>query len=374
MPRDPRTFAGSAAPRPGPAAGDADAIRRTWAAHPRIPLSLKAATAAGAAWLLVQPFGGLVDHYTYYAPFGAVVAVSSTVARSLRSTAQAAGAIAMGGATALAVRELPLPEVVALALVVATGTGLAGWHRLGAMGSWVPVSALFILILGDRDPSRYVLAYLGLTTLGGLVGIAVNLAVPALPLTPTRLALRRLRSELARQLSDVADGLRQPDPPTLEEWMRRRRVLRPHIDRMRALVAETAEASRVNWRAGHWRPEAERQHALAVALEDLTSLTNLVVNLVVERERAEQAEVALGPSLRPLTAAALAETARLLETVGEPAQVQEALARTSAAVEELKQATSTAWHESGEDRYTAAALVTALERAVRALADASPDE
>ena len=36
------------------------------------------------------------------------------------------------------------------------------------MGSWVPVSALFILILGERDPSSYVLAYLGLTTIGVL--------------------------------------------------------------------------------------------------------------------------------------------------------------------------------------------------------------
>jgi uncharacterized membrane protein YgaE (UPF0421/DUF939 family) len=348
-------------------------LRRRWAAHPRFSLALKAATAAAVAWLLIQPLGGIVDDYPYYAPFGAVVAVSSTVARSVRSTAQAAGAIAIGAATALTARELPLPEVVALALVVAAGTGVAGWRRLGAMGSWVPVSALFILIIGDRDPLGYVIAYLGLTTLGGLVGVAVNVAFPSLPLTPTRLALRRLRSELGEQLNDVAEGLRQPGPLTLEQWMQRRRVFRPHIDRMRELVAETAEASRVNWRASRWRSDAERQHAIAVVLEDLTALTNQVVGLVVERERAEQSVPALGPALRPLTAAALTATANLLEVLDEPDQVEAALERTCAAVEELRRATSTAWHEAGEDRYTAAALVTAIERAVADLQRACSD-
>jgi uncharacterized membrane protein YgaE (UPF0421/DUF939 family) len=341
-------------------------LTERWAAHPRIALALKAATAAAIAWLLIQPVGGIVD-YTYYAPFGAVVAVSSTVARSMRSTAQAAAAIAIGAATALTVRELPMPEVASLALVVAAGTGVAGWRRLGEMGSWVPVSALFILILGDRDPSRYVIAYLGLTTLGGLVGIAVNVAFPSLPLTPTRLALLRLRAELAEQLDEVACGLRQPDPPTRSEWRKRRHVLRPHIDRVRELVAETAEASRVNWRARRWRSDADRQHALAVALEDLTAVTNQVVNLVAERERAEQSELALGPSLRPLTAAALSATATLLEDLDEPNRVQAALEQTCAAVDDLRRATSSAWHEAGEDRYTAAALVTALERALRSL-------
>ncbi|MGN6574217.1 MAG: FUSC family protein [Nocardioides sp.] len=345
-------------------------VRSRWAEHPRVTLAMKAAAAVALAWLLIRPFGGVFDNYSYYGPFGAVVAVSSTVTRSFRSTAQAAAAIALGAATALVARELPVHEVTALALVVATGTGIAGWRRLGPMGSWVPVSALFILILGQRDPSSYLLAYLGLTTIGGLVGIAVNIAFPSLPLTPTRLALRRLRAELAEQLNDVAEGLEQPDPPTYDEWRRRRRALRPHIDRMRELAAETAEARQVNWRARRWRPEADHQHALAVVLEDLTGLTNQVVKLVGERERAEQSEPALGPALRPLTAAALAATAELLDCLDDPQQRDAALERTQGTLDDLRQATSAAWHEHGEDRYTAASLVTALERILGNLQEA----
>jgi hypothetical protein len=80
-------------------------------------------------------------------------ATRNTTRVDAADSAQAAAAIALGAATALVARELPVHEVVALALVVATGTGIAGWRRLGPVGSWVPVSALVILILGERDPS-----------------------------------------------------------------------------------------------------------------------------------------------------------------------------------------------------------------------------
>ena len=346
---------------------DVTGARRMWAAHPRIALALKAAAAAALAWLLVQPLGGIADDYPYYAPFGAVIAVSSTVIRSLRSTAQAAAAITIGAATALIARELPLPEVTAVAVVVATGTLLAGWPRLGAMGSWVPVSALFILIIGDRDPVHYVAAYLGLTLAGALLGVAVNMTFPTLPLTPTRIALRRLRTDLAEQLDEVADALRQPEPPTLQEWSQRRRRFRPHIDEMRALAAETDEARRANWRARRWIADTQRQHALAVALEELTALLNQVVTLIVERERRDASEVALGATLRPLTAQALAATARLLRSLDDPAARDDASQHTRAAIDALRGATRNAWHDAGEDRFTAAAIVTALERATSGL-------
>jgi hypothetical protein len=41
--------------------------------------------AAAVAWLVVLPFVGVADDYAYYAPLGAVIAVSATVARSWRA-------------------------------------------------------------------------------------------------------------------------------------------------------------------------------------------------------------------------------------------------------------------------------------------------
>lgn len=337
-------------------------VRRAWAAYPRISLALKAAVAAALAWLLVRPLGGVAQDYPYYAPFGAVAALSATVVRSARATAQAGAAIGIGAATALVARDLGLPEVLAIAVVVATGTLLAGWPRLGVMGSWVPMSALFVLIIGDRDPAHYVVGYLGLTLTGALVGVAVNLTFPGLPLTPTRLSLRRLRTELAEQLDDVADALRQQEPPTLEEWSVRRRLIRPHLDRMRALVDETAEASRANWRALRWRADTDHQHELAVVLEDVAVLIHQVVSLIAERERRDQSEVALGTTLRPLAAQALDATAFLLTALDDEQHRDDAVVRTRAAIDALRDATRQAWHGAGEDRFTAAAIVTALER------------
>jgi len=348
-------------PRARPAA---QRLRGEWAARPRISLALKAAVAAAIAWGCVRPFGGFVAEYEYYAPFGAVVAVSSTLAHSLRSTAQTAVAIAIGAGLAVAGRLVPGDVVLDLAVVVAIGTLVAGWPWLGAMGSWVPVAAVFTMVVGARDPATYVLGYLGLTSLGAVIGVLVNAAFPPLPLTPARLALRRLRVELAQQLDDVADGLDQPDAPTLEEWDPRRRALTPYIEEVHSLVREAAEARRANWRAEHWEREADQ----------VSTLVSQLVEIVVERESADVSEVALGPEMRPPTAAALRAMAQLLSTSYEDDELRRQVAATTAAIDDLRSATRRAWHEAGEDRFTAAAIVTVLERAVEALAIEEQEE
>jgi hypothetical protein len=136
---------------------------------------------------------------------------------------------------------------------------------------------------------------------------------------------------------------------------------------MRALVTETAEARRANWRARRWRESADRQYAVATVLEDLSAVTDQTVALVTERERADTDEPALGESLRPLTAEAFANTARLLEAFDDGEAFDDACGRTTESLDALRGAISSAWHEAGEDRYTAAAIVTGLERVTAGL-------
>ncbi|WP_148572496.1 FUSC family protein [Nocardioides caldifontis] len=349
-------------------------LQGEWAARPRIALALKAALAAAIAWACVRPFGGFVAEYEYYAPFGAVVAVSSTLANSLRSTGQTAVAITLGAGLALLGRQVPGSVVVDLAVVVAVGTLLAGWPRLGSMGSWVPVAAVFTMIVGAKDPFTYVLGYLGLTTLGAVIGVLINAAFPPLPLTPAKLALRRLRLVLADQLAAVADGLDQPSAPTLEEWDERRRTLTPYLSHVHTLVREADEGRRINWRARHWEREADQVYDVARALDQLSSLVEQLVAMVVERESSDLHEVALGPEMRPTTAAALRSMGELLTTMDDDEQLHERRVATTAAVDDLRKATRRAWQEAGEDRFTAAAIVTVLERAVEALAVEEEDE
>jgi hypothetical protein len=149
--------------------------------HPAAVLAVKASVAAGVAWLVVKPLGGLADDYPYYAPLGAVVATSTTALRSLRESLQTLAAITLGAAVALAALSLPLPRLAGLVVTTGVGVALGSWHVLGSRSSWVPITALFVLLVGDSHPWHYALGYGGFVALGAVVGIAVDAAAPQRP-------------------------------------------------------------------------------------------------------------------------------------------------------------------------------------------------
>lgn len=149
--------------------------------HPTALLSIEASLAAGLAWVVVRPLGGVADDYPYYAPLGAVIATSATLARSVRATVQALTAIGLGAGVALLAQAPRLPQLAALVLAAGAGVAIGSWHRLGRRSSWVPVTALFVLLVGDAHPWHYAFGYAGLTALGALVGIAVDAAVSPRP-------------------------------------------------------------------------------------------------------------------------------------------------------------------------------------------------
>ncbi len=153
-------------------------LPRAWARHPRLGLAGKAAVAAALAWAVARAVPGPAGQYPYYAPLGALLATTTTLAGSARESAQTVAAIVAGAGIALAVDAVAPAELVGIAVVVAAGVLLAGWERLGSARSWVPTAALFVLIIGGRDPVGYVLGYAGLTALGAVVGLAVTAAFP----------------------------------------------------------------------------------------------------------------------------------------------------------------------------------------------------
>jgi uncharacterized membrane protein YgaE (UPF0421/DUF939 family) len=350
-----------------------DASRRWLAAHPRVALATKAAVAAALAWLVALPLPGLADDYPYYAPFGAVIAVSTTVAGSMRESAQGIAAMLLGAALAISLRPLPLAEVVAIAGVVAIGTLLAGWPRLGPNGSWVPVSAMFVLIIGQQDPGGYALAYVGLTALGATIGVGVNLLVPPLPLTPTQHSVTALRETLADQLDELAEGLLSEEPPDRDQWEERRMEITPLTSEMRSMVEHAREARRANWRARRWRHEADRQYEQARALEQLAFLVEDVTELLVDVERAGRDHMALGSSLRPYAAHALQETAEALRSVHGSCAEPEPAADADEAVSRLAEEIRATRTRTGADMLEAATLVTSLQRALLSLMPAEVD-
>jgi uncharacterized membrane protein YgaE (UPF0421/DUF939 family) len=301
-------------------------------------LSVKTAVAAALAWLLVQPIGGFIHQYPYYAPLGAVVAMSTTVVSSLRASWQAATAVSLGCVLALAVQPLGLPIPVDIAIVVGAGTLLAASPPLGAMGGWVPTAALFALVLGHEHPVGYVAAYGGLLALGALVGVAVNAIFPQLPITPAAVAADQLREEVAGQLVDLADGLRSGDLPAM-------RTLRHQTRRVDELIGVVHEGQRANWRSRRWADVADRQFRLADAVIRLSDSVSEVAEFVTTDT--------FDPAVRDELVAAMTAVADMLRD--EP----DAERRAESAVRRLRAAVAT-------DHLTAAAVTANLQRAVAA--------
>jgi uncharacterized membrane protein YgaE (UPF0421/DUF939 family) len=285
-------------------------VQETLRAHPFAFVAVKSAVAAGLAWLAVLPLGGAADDYPYYAPLGAVVVMSTTAMSSVRTSAQAVGALSLGAALGVVGMQLPLPGVLSLMVVVGIGTALSVWRGLGAMGVWVPFAALFVLILGGRDPWHYVLGYAGLTALGAAIGVAVNLAAPQLPLARTLHALTALRHELCQHLRALADHIDSGEGGLADQSLRTTSSLQPRARYLEELVSEAREARQVNWRAGRWRQVADEQEGQVRALERMTYLVDEVAALL---SRSSGYDLAAGTSLGDATAAALRATAVMVE-------------------------------------------------------------
>jgi len=340
--------------------------------HPRPLLAAKTAIAAGIAWVLVQPLGGFVADYPYYAPLGVVVATSTSIVGSVRTGVQAVAAIFAGALLAVVVRVLPVPGAVAIAIGIGIGVLVAAAPLFGAMGSWVPFATLFVLIIGGNHPWHYAAAYGGLTGFGAAVGIAINLAIPQLPLTPAELAQHRLRGQLADQLDLLADGLDAEDVLSGEDWSDLRLALIPEERRVEELVQAATEARRANWRATRWSETADRRERQARALQRLTGCVDHIIALVGDADSPVHAEERIAATLRARIAAAMRAVAHMLRTVrGEPDQPRDPAAVASVveadlAVTELAGEAGRVAIDAGGRYLPAAAIAVALRAAVDA--------
>jgi uncharacterized membrane protein YgaE (UPF0421/DUF939 family) len=359
---------------PLPPAPELDSIspwRRWLAERPRAVLALKTALAASLAWFVVRQTGGFLAEYPWYAPLGAVVAVTDTVASSARDAGRAVCAVLLGASLAFGVRLLDLPSPVALAVVVGVGVVLSGLTFLHDLGSWVPVSGLFVLLVGGSDPVHYPAAYLGLTAFGALIGIAVNLLFPPLPVLRTSNAESRLRGLLAEQLEALADGLMSEEVLSTEEWRARHHDLLPRIHELEGVLAELNDARRANWRVARWREVTDRQHEQARALHQLSLLVEDVSSLIVHRAHLLRIDAEDGGSLMGHAGETLEAMAELLRSLDGPTAREEDLVRADETVQRLATAIRENNAGSRQDGFVAASIVTSVRRA---LASLTPEE
>ena len=227
--------------------------------RPRLILALKTAFAASAAWFLA-PLIPLADaDYSYYAPLGAVVSMYPTLVRSLRTGFQALLGLSLGAGLAFATLAIGVPRIAGVAIVVGVGVLLAGVRILGEGRSWVPITGLFVLLIGGVDAEDYSINYLVYMVLGVIVGLIVNFAiVPPLYLQRADVRLDRLRDRVAERMRDLAKDIDDNDL-TERDWETELRGLDEAGRNVRDEVQQAEESRRGNPR-GRKSTELARQN------------------------------------------------------------------------------------------------------------------
>lgn len=250
--------------------------------QPWVQRAVRAALAAGLAWQVARLLPDALSEYAYYAPLGAVIAVSPTVADSASAAWRSILAILIGFALAVTVYEVTraAPNALTIALIVALAIVVEQWRYLREQASWVSFAAVLMITVGTADPADYALRYAGLTLLGAVIGVLVTTVLfPPLQLTTAVQRVDAARALIAEHLETMATALRSGRVPDTDEWDDRGHQLDRALERMRQAELVVERARRANPRARKWQGTAasirEQSRALdrvAVLIDDLTTL------------------------------------------------------------------------------------------------------
>lgn len=280
----------------------------------RLLLSVKAGLAAAIAWSIALAVPGVAAEYPYYAPLGAIVSMYPTIAGSARQAAQTLAGLVAGILLALPVILLGNPSVVSVALVVGIGVLLAGLPKLGAGKDWLPMAALFVLLLGGDDADGYSLGY----TLQMLVGIGVGLSINMLVFPPLHLngvvqGLDQLRTALARQLADMGAAIEEKWPPEHEQWASRRNQLSQLSQEARNAVQLADSSRHGNLRRRRYNRDLGADYHALQSMERIAfyveDMTEVLADAIWDQDAIEQLPVSLGDPLAHATSL----TARAVE-------------------------------------------------------------
>ena len=239
--------------------------------YTRIQLAVKAALAVGIAWTLAPLVPGVAAQYPYYAPLGALISMYPTVSGSAKVGIQTLIGLVTGMALALLVLLFGGPSVWTIALVVGVGVLLAGISRLGAGREYLPMAALFVLVMGGDDPDGYSIGYAVQMLVGVGVGLGVNATIfPPLHLTGAVDGLASLRLSLARQLKEMGTAISETWPPEHEDWSKRRTELMAFSREVRESVQLADTSRRGNLRRHRHQRDLDADYRALRAMERVT--------------------------------------------------------------------------------------------------------
>lgn len=271
----------------------------------RLLLVAKTALAVGLAWTIAPHLPGVVDEYPYYAPLGALVSMYPTLMGSLRSSLQTLFGLATGIALATLVvltvgpTWWTIPIIVGLAVLI-SGTGWFGNGR-----EYVPMAALFVLLIGGQNADEYSLGYLTQMAVGVVVGIVVNVVIAPAPLVATAAArVQEFREQLGAHLHDIAAAVSDSWPPESGQWAEDAASLADTTASLRGVLAEADESRRGNPRARGWRGDTKHIHEELERLDRIAHLIRDISDATADTIWERPAALSLDPALpEPLSAA-----------------------------------------------------------------------
>ncbi|MFB0834570.1 FUSC family protein [Arthrobacter halodurans] len=334
-------------------------------AAPRVLLAVKAALAAALAYLLAPLMPGVTDEYPYYAPLGALISMYPTLMGSARAGLQTLSGLAIGIFLAWLVTMLGVPPLPGVALVVLAGVLVAGHRWLGAGRDYVPMAAMFVLVIGGPDADAFSLGYITQMGLGVAVGLAVNLLVfPPLRLGAAAVELADLRKTLSRQLDDIGQALTEDWPPAHEDWASRTAPLEEAAASVRLAVVDADRSSRGNPRTRFHRHDLPADYADLRTLESITFQVRDLGEELTAAVWGTPFPVSLPPALRPPLSRAMHRVARLL-AAWEPGKDPAAdLADADAALRDLLEAMDRELLQGAAALVPAASVAMSLQRIV----------
>ena len=282
--------------------------------RPRVLQAAKTALAVAIAWTLAPLMPGTADEYPYYAPLGVIVASFPTVLGSIRNAVQTLAGILIGIALAAAVIVLSEPNLLTISLVVGVGMLFAGVRQLGGGRDYVPIAALFVLIVGGPNADGYSIGYVMQMTLGIVVGLAVNLLIaPPLRVNAAVAELSRLRDALGQNLISVADALESDWPPEEGEWSKQGRTLAETTTTVRRTLAEADESRRANPRSRIRPRDLTTDYDDLAAMENVTFYVRDLTDVLAGAAWGTPVPVELPAELLPALSTATRATATLIQ-------------------------------------------------------------
>lgn len=242
----------------------------------------KTTIAVMLAWIIGMQLSGELAH-PYFAPLAALLASQGTIAESISTALQRVLGIVAGVLLALLVTHWLGQTVWGVGLIVLLS--LVCGYRLGLTPpgtSQVAVSALIVLCMGDASSVSFGLIRVVESTLGAVVGVAINaLIAPPHYVPAAHNSLQALAKHVQQSLDTLATSLRNT-PIDQTALLPSIQALREPLGKAQAALSKAKTSLKYNLRSKPQQAQIQQLERNYAALESCVNEVAIIVRNLCE--------------------------------------------------------------------------------------------